>query len=288
VCTTTATGSVGPNGGSVSSLYFAIVGDTRPGSDNDNSGYPTSIITKIFQDMVAMNPRPQFVLTTGDYQYDDPGSGNAAIQIGYYKSASQIWTNATPPTGPIFSAMGNHECNGFTSSNMTFSGGTFATGQCDGTTSDNYSEWFSNYVAPLGKTTPYYTIPVSATDGSWTAKFIIIACNAWDSTQQSWLQTQLNTPTTYTFPVRHEDPGAGSPCDSTVDQMLSSAKYDLLIVGHSHVFQNDISSKYIIVGNGGAGSGPYGYATIQQGSSGFTVTQYDYSTASPVSSFTFQ
>src|SRR5215468_3059251 len=41
-----------------SSLSFGIIGDTRPASVNDTAGYPTAIITQIFQDLQATSPRP--------------------------------------------------------------------------------------------------------------------------------------------------------------------------------------------------------------------------------------
>ena len=44
----------------------------------------------------------------------------------------------------------------------------------------------------LGRRSPYYVENVQAADGSWTAKFVVVACNAWDSTQSSWLTTQLS------------------------------------------------------------------------------------------------
>jgi hypothetical protein len=44
------------------------------------------------------------------------------------------------------------------------------------------------------------------------------------------------------------------------------------------------------VGNGGAplyrATDHYGYATVQQQSNGFLVTEYDYQTAAPLQSFT--
>jgi hypothetical protein len=291
---------VGNNGGSVPSLYFAIIGDTRPGNDNECGSYPTSIITKIYQDMEALNPKPQFILTTGDYQYCDPGancsSGDTSsvcstYNIGQYATAAAAWTG-----GPIFSAMGNHECNGYTDSQLDLS-----TGECDGVASTNYSDWFAKFVQPLGKTLPYYTIPINATDGSWTSKFIIVACNAWDSTQQSWLQSQLATSTTYTFLVRHEDPTATTgPCVSAMDSMLASATYTALIVGHVHQYcSGSLSSatsceypfsspKAFVVGNGGAVTSNDGYVTVQQSGSSFTVTDFDYSTNAQVAGFTFQ
>jgi hypothetical protein len=248
------------------------------------------VITKIYQNLQAMNPKPQFILTTGDYQYCSPGAtcttapvGQpcAQTQIGFYAQAQTTWTG-----GPVFSSMGNHECNGFTASNMTFSGSNYSQGSCDGTPSDNYSQWFSKLVAPLGQTKPYYSVPINATDGSWTSKFINVACNAWDSTQQSWLQGALAQSTTYTFVFRHEDPGAAGPCVSTVDSMLTSANHTMLIFGHSHSFQAT-PPKNLLVGNGGAGSGPFGYATVQQQGTHFLVTQYDYSTGNAVGTTTY-
>jgi hypothetical protein len=148
----------------------------------------------------------------------------------------------------------------------------------------------STLVQPLGQSLPYYSIPINATDGSWTAKLIILACNDWDSTQKSWLQNQLAQATTYTFVARHEPAATtNAPCVSDVEGLLASYPYNLSLVGHSHTFAQ--SGKQVIVGTGGApiassSSATYGYATVEQTSSGFTVTQYDYSTAAPVSTQT--
>jgi hypothetical protein len=270
---TSYTGSIGANGGSVSHLYFAVVGDTRPANIDGTNNYPTSIITKIYADLAAMNPQPQFVVTTGDYMFASASGSQGQIQMGYYVNAAKQFT-----TGPIFAAMGNHECTGATNSN------------CAGSPTNNMNAYMAALVTPLGKTVPYYTVPINDTNGLWTAKIIIAACNAWDSTQKSWLQGELAKSTTYTFVVRHEPSGtSGPPCVSEMDAMMQSATYDLFIVGHSHTFSH--SQKQVIIGNGGApitGSVDYGYATIEQQTSGFVVTQYDYMTAMPVSTFTVQ
>src|SRR5579863_9892285 len=63
------TGAVGPDGGSVSRLYFAVVGDTRPAAKDDTGGYPTAVISKIYMTMGAITPRPTFAVSTGDYQF---------------------------------------------------------------------------------------------------------------------------------------------------------------------------------------------------------------------------
>ena len=270
----TYTGSIGANGGSVSSLYFAVIGDTRPANIDDTANYPSAIINKIYADIAAMSPQPQFIVTTGDYMFASTSGSQQQPQMDQYVMASKQYT-----TGPIFAAMGNHECTGATASN------------CAGSPTSNMNVYMNALVTPLGKSTPYYTIPINDTAGKWTAKIVIAACNDWDSTQQSWLQGELAKPTTYTFVVRHEPTGtSGPPCVSQMDSMLQSAKYDLFIVGHSHTFNH--SGTQVVVGNGGAPitSGVnYGYATIaQQPSGGFLVSQYDYMTAQVVNTFTVQ
>jgi hypothetical protein len=267
-------GGIGPNGGVVTSLYFAVVGDTRPANQDDTPNYPTQIIDQIFRDLEAMSPKPQFVLSTGDYMFADPSGTQGAAQVHLYVQSATKFSNI------LFPVMGNQECTGSTSSN------------CSGSPTNNYNAYLSGLVTPLGKSEPYYSVPITASDGSWSAKLIVLACNAWDSTQAAWFSTQLGTATTYTFVSRHEpSSAANAPCVSTTDSMLSQTSYDLLITGHSHTFDHPTNQE-IIVGNGGAPiSGPvdYGYATIQQQpGGGFLVTEYDYLTAAPVTSFTVQ
>src|SRR5579883_1824726 len=98
-------GSVGANGGSISRLVFAVVGDTRPVNEDQPNTYPTAVITKIFQDIQALSPRPPFVLATGDYQFSSTGSrSTASAQVGLYMQARAAYS------GTLFPAMGNHEC----------------------------------------------------------------------------------------------------------------------------------------------------------------------------------
>ena len=265
-------GGVGPDGGTVDHLFFAVVGDTRPGTENDTANYPTAVIDQIYSDLEAMSPRPQFVVGTGDYMFASPTGSEGAQQIQLYASAAKKFT------GPVFAAMGNHECTGYTTSN------------CASTTTNNYTAFMNTLVTPLGKTKPYYTVHFQATDGSWTAKLVVIACNAWNSTEQSWLTQQLSTSTTYTILARHEPASATTaPCVNTVESLMTQYPYDLSLVGHTHTFKHP-STKEVVVGTGGAplssSTVPYGWATVEQTSSGFKVTQYDQSTGLPVTSFT--
>jgi hypothetical protein len=262
------TGSVDADGGSVSRLYFAVVGDTRPSVIDDTGGYPTPLITRIFEEIEALNPRPQFVVATGDYIFADPLGSQSTKQLALYTGAMAKYS------GTVFGAMGNHECTSLSALN------------CASWDSAAFQAYRAALVTPLGKAKAYYTVPFSALDGSWTAKLIVLACNDWDTTQRDWFTAEMAKPTTYTLVARHQP--SGGPCTGDADQIMTTQPYDLLLVGHLHRFAH--SGKSVTVGISGAPiltGDPYGFVTIEQlvADAGFRVTQYDETTALPVTSF---
>jgi hypothetical protein len=277
--TSTSTGTVtGVTGGVLDTLSFAVVGDTRPPNEDDNAGYPTAVITKIWQDVEAASPRPPFAITTGDYMFASPSGNAQATQLGFYLGARAAFSGVT------FAAMGNHECTGATASNC-------GTGNADGITR-NYSTFIDQLLKPLGLSLPYYTANISSTTpGAWTAKIIVIAANAWDTTQSTWLQGELAKPTTYTFVVRHESATTTGVTGVTESEaLLANAPYTLKIVGHTHTYQYRQSSREVVVGNGGAplsGGVNYGYVIAQQREpDGAMVFQsYDYMSNAVVHTF---
>jgi hypothetical protein len=258
---------VGGNGGTLSRLVFAVVGDTRPANYDDVAGYPTPIITKIFQDIEAFTPKPPFVLATGDYQFSSSGSNSTASQqLDLYLGARKNYSGVQFPT------MGNHECTGATASNC-------GPGNANGTTA-NYNAYLSQMLSPIGQSKPYYSVNINATDSSWTAKFVFVAANAWDSGQSSWLTSTMAQKTTYTFVVRHEssETTGGPPGLAASDAIINApgVSYTSLIVGHSHTFGHYGSNpREAIVGNGGAplsNSGKYyGFAMYNQRPDGAIV-----------------
>jgi hypothetical protein len=173
--------------------------------------------------------------------------------------------------------MGNHECTGATDSNCgpgTHSGMT-----------GNYQAFLSKMLAPIGKTQPYFGVHVAADDGSWTAKFLFVAPNAWSTAQGAWLDGAMSESTTYTFVVRHEPADASTaPGVTPSEQIMAKHPYTLAIVGHSHTFRRN-SQREVIVGNGGApitGGVDYGYALVQRRSDGaIQVDMIDYQTGKP-------
>ncbi len=273
-------GSVGPNGGQLSTLNFAVTGDSRPPTSNDIQGYPTAVVTKIFQQIEALSPRPDFVVGTGDYQYSSPTYLNSsAQQMMLYMSARASFT------GPFFPAMGNHECTGADDSNC-------GAGSSSGTTA-NLKAFLSAMLAPIQKTEPYYAFDIDAIDGSWTSKFVVTAPNAWDSTQQAWLTTQMARSTTYTFVVRHQpSTSSGNPPGvAAIDTILGSYPYTLMLQGHSHTHKHSYV-KVVLFGNGGAPldlpSDNYGFGTVQRRADGnLVVDAVDEMTGMTESAFHF-
>jgi hypothetical protein len=149
-------------------------------------------------------------------------------------------------------------------------------------------------LGPISQTNPYYAINVSATDNSWTAKFVITAANSWDTAQQTWLTTTMAQKTTYTFVVRHEASDATPPLPpgvAGVDAVLAQYPYTLLIVGHAHDHGHYSDAPQVVVfGNGGAplSSGDYGYGLFSQRCDGAIVADaIDYQTGAADSEFHF-
>jgi hypothetical protein len=269
-------GSIGPHGGTLSSLAFAIVGDTRPPAINDTAGYPTAVITKIYQDLEGLNPRPPFVVTTGDYQFSSATGTQSGPQMDFYLNARTNYSGIQFPT------MGNHECTGAASSNC-------GSGNANGTTV-NYTNYMSKFLSPLGQQNPWYEIDVNATDGSWTAKFLFVAANAWSSTQASWLDSAMSRATTYTFIIRHESAAAASPGTGASESIMAQHPYTLSITGHAHTYSHP-KAKEIIIGNGGApltGGATYGFGIVsQRADQSIQIDEYDSQTLQPDTNFRF-
>jgi len=247
------TAQIGPNGGTESKLYFGIIGDTRPPFIDDTAGYPNTTINKLYADLAAQSPAPPFIVTTGDYVFAKAFGTQAAPQFKLYNAARSKYA------GVVFPALGNHECTGATTSNC-------GTGNVDGITT-NYSQFMSAMLAPIGKTKPYYVVNVNAADASWTAKFVFVAANAWDTTQATWLSQTLAQATTYTFIIRHEPAEANTaPGVTPSEQIMAQHPYTLAITGHTHTYSHYLK-RQIVVGNGGAPlttAGNFGFALITQ------------------------
>ena len=258
----TGGGGVGGGGGATGGLMkFAVFGDCRPPNPDDTSGYPSAIISGIFE--LAQSQGAQFVVGTGDYMFASSSSVVTA-QVALFNQARASYT-----AGPFYLAMGNHECTGATASN------------CPNLTETPNVQAFMKMVPP-GVTKPYYRIDIPTPNGN--AKFVFIAANAWDSTQQSWLTTQLAEPTTYTFVIRHESTtSSGVPSGVPASESIVAAHpFTVELLGHTHEYRHE-DTQHVISGNAGAPlqntSDHYGLLMVEQLADGnISVTEVDEST----------
>jgi hypothetical protein len=241
-------GPIGPNGGAVDRLSFAVWGDSRPPQVNDTTGYPSAILSSIAQRANATDA--EFALTSGDYMFANTASAVSG-QVPLLLAAEQPFTKF------IFRAMGNHECTGASASNCP-----------NGTETPNVRAYLMDLV-PFTQT-PYYSFRVDTSLGM--AKFVVIAANAWSSTQQSWLDATLSQATTYTFVVRHEALGNNqAPGAPPSDTIIAAHPLTLAFYGHTHEYSH-IAANHVISGNGGAplriSGAYYGFLHVTQRADG--------------------
>jgi hypothetical protein len=266
----------GPGGGKLDNLVFAVVGDTRPANLDDTANYPTAIATAIWAAVQADPAKPPFAVTSGDYMFASVGGAEVGPQLDLYLGARAQYSGVVYPT------MGNHECTGYTNSNCGPSG-------TDGAP-PNYTQFLARMINPLGEDRVWYAERFAATDGSWTAKFVFVAANAWNPIQSRWLDLVLSEPTTYTFIVRHEPHySETAPGTDPSQQILARHPLTLLITGHTHSYEHVPAYREIIVGTGGApltGGSNYGYVILaRQADGSIAETAYDYATHAVVDHF---
>jgi hypothetical protein len=261
-------GPVGPNGGNVTFLHFGMTGDTRPPSCEDTAGYPTAVINAIADAFEAQGA--QFALDLGDHMYVCNNSlPTADAQMSLYMTAIARF-KAT-----WFMTMGNHECYG---------------GLCaPSSTNANYVSYMKA-LSPIAKL-PYYSFDVGTSKG--LARFVIVADNAWDSAQATWLENTLadaDGKATYTLVARHHPEGDSSVSTNSASMaIIRKHKFALFLSGHSHLYNHMTTDngRDIVLGIGGApliaGGAFHGYALVDQQPDGqLKVTVYDLSKPSPV------
>jgi len=258
-------GPVGPTGGTVDRLFFGFTGDTRP--DDCGTAYPTAIIDNIFTQM--KNAGVQFAVDQGDHMF------NCGNDFSGARDQMNAYVNAAGLLGKtVFMTMGNHECTG--SSSMLCSTNPY-------NTNPNYTA-FMDALKPVSPT-PYYRFDI--TTGSGLAVFLIIADDAWNATQQSWLTTQLadaDAHAKYTFVSKHHPDGNTDHAEfQQIYDLVRAHKYTLFLTGHSHLYKRQSGDpRAVVMGIGGAplaGSSFNGYGTVVQGTDDrIYVTVYDQAT----------
>lgn len=247
-------GGVGPTGGTVDLLHFAVTGDTRPPSCGDTAHYPSPIIDAIADAAAARHA--QFGLDLGDHMYvcnNDLSMAQQHMNL-YLQSVHRF-------PGTWFMTMGNHEC---------------WHGPCLlESTNANYVAYMAA-LQPISPK-PYYSFNVETSLGRVT--FVQIADNAWDQRQAVWLEQTLadaDLHAKYTIVSRHHPSGDSSVSTNPENlAIVHKHKFALFLTGHSHSYKHATTDngRDMVLGIGGApllaaGSDFNGYAMVDQQATG--------------------
>ncbi len=264
----------GPDGGAggdaggnpnAPAMVFGVFGDCRPGNPNDTTNYPTQVATDIFTQLQAKGA--QFAVGTGDYMFADSGDVVDA-QVALQLQAQLAFK------GPVYRAMGNHECTGATASNCP-----------NGNETANVRGFMTRLLPANLTQTPYYRVDVETPHG--TAKFVFVAGNAWSTAQQDWLAKQLADPTAYTIIVRHVPPSTTAPGVDESEALIKGAPYTIELLGHFHEYKR-LDAQHVISGNGGAPArageiAGFGYLLVEQQPNGnLSATEFDQTTGNAI------
>jgi hypothetical protein len=269
-CNAPTGGTVALSGGTVDRLYFGYTGDTRPAMST--SGYSSSLqatINNIYKSMGALGV--EFAMDGGDHMEASNSSQATAAMNAYLTATSMLGK-------PVFMTLGNHECS------LSFSGDC---GNGEILTDTKGAAFMAALHSSIGATQPYYRFDVMTQSGK--AVFLVVADDAWDSTQQSWLTTQLtdaDANAKFTFVSKHHPDGnTDQPTFQTIYNLVTSHKYTLFLTGHSHEYKHQPNDhRAVVMGLGGAPfDNPnqmwYGYLTAMQCSDDHIyVTVYDQAT----------
>jgi hypothetical protein len=273
-CTPPSGGTVTASGGTVDRLYFGYTGDTRMMSSG--SGYTPQlqgVINSIFTQMGQKGV--EFAMDGGDHMEASNNSEAAACMTDYGTAAGKLGK-------PVFMTMGNHECAASFSNDCGYAGAA--------TMDAKMSAYMDALKTISGQTSPYYRFDVMTKSGK--AVFLVVADDAWNSTQQTWLTQQLTDAdqnAKYTFVSKHHPDGnTDQPAFQQIYNLVKSHKYTLFLTGHSHEYKHQFNDhRAVVMGLGGA---PFdnpnqmwnGYLTVLQcPDDSVQVTVYDVSTGNP-------
>jgi Calcineurin-like phosphoesterase len=253
---------------SAGTFRFAVFGDVRPGQPNDTANYPKEVVAGLFRQIAAQSPH--LVVGTGDYMF--ASTANAA---GVDEQVAMLLDAEAAFAGPVYHALGNHECTGATASNCP-----------KGTETPNMRAFMSKLI-PSGTPTPYYRIDVDT--GRGVAKLVFVAANAWSEAQAQWLEAQLTDATAYTFVIRHEPPAVKESMGVLPSEaIIHQHPLTLELLGHWHRYQH-LDTKHVISGNAGAplSYGHYGFVLVDLLTNGnLSVSEVDQATSDVSDTFT--
>ena len=247
-----AVAMIGPHGGTVDRLRFAVFGDVRPPYPDQNGAYPSRIFGDVMGSVEDVGV--QFAVATGDYMNANLCTSCVNTQLDLLAVGERRFH------GQVFHALGNHECATVTSYNCSNE---------DETT--NIRTFRSRLLSDYAHT--YFDWVVRTSNGD--AHFISTAPNAWNSGQAAWLTTALARPATYTFVIAHEPPSATGPGTLAIEDAMAlrTGGISMRFYGHVHEYSR-VGFNGTITGNAGAalsGTNYYGFVVVEQRADGNLV-----------------
>jgi hypothetical protein len=275
-CTAPAGGSVTTSGGTVDRLYFGYTGDTRMCTGCSGLHYDSTLqmtINNIYSSMKKNGV--EFALDGGDHMEASNASDASGNMSDYLTAVGNLGK-------VVFMTMGNHEC-----SNSYNKGSDCSTDSGPNWSDFKLSAFMNALQSEANQTTPYYRVDVMTQSGK--ASFIIIADDAWNATQSSWLTTQLTDTdqnSKFTFVSKHHPVGnSDQTFFADIDKIVLAHKYTLFMTGHSHEYKRVYGDRrQVVMGQGGAPhDNPnqqwWGYLTVMQcPNDNFNVIVYDQAT----------
>jgi hypothetical protein len=150
---------------------------------------------------------------------------------------------------PVFMTMGNHECS------QSYNPGQSCGFSGAATTDPKMAPYMASLQQVSGQNSPYYRFDIMTQSGK--ATFIVVADDAWNTTQQTWLTQQLtdaDANSKYTFVSKHHPDGnTDQSYFQTIYNLVKSHKYTLFLTGHSHEYKHQFNDRRaVVMGLGGA------------------------------------
>jgi hypothetical protein len=225
-------------------LRFVFLADSRSDTHGDppapEAFINTPVLNAIVAQILALSPRPAFVVFGGD-----------AVYRGHYKDSKtsfytyQAWKDVMAPLTAagisVYTAMGNHElydthAGTFVHANQTEFQSAFSANPGNGPA--GYEHLVYSFTSPGGNSffavlDPYY-ITGDTPSGDLNGNI--------DNTQLNWLSAQIaQTSATHKFlfihtPYYYMSGGTGNATFTSLWATLDNSQFDFYACGHSHLY----------------------------------------------------
>jgi len=237
--------SGGGNGPKSETLRFVFLADSRSASYGGDPVVPenfinTPVLNAIVTQILALSPRPAFVVFGGDMAYRGHYQ-HSATSFYTFQAFKNVMAPLTDAGIPVYTTMGNHElydthAGTFVLANQTEVQAVFSDNPSNGPPSYErlvYSFTSSGGDAFFAVLDPYYITadtPVTDLNGNI------------DDTQLNWLATQVaQTTATHKFlfihtPYYYVSGTTGNASFTSLWTILDNDQFDFYACGHSHLY----------------------------------------------------